>query len=154
VWKRVNRGRPAWTNPKCTLLVPMERPFSSKNRTICFQTQLNKYLNKSKHWWKIVFCCFAAFAIFCVCLNVSVPITIKTQAMHKNVKKVAMNLTSVHSGQYSCTIVQVFKENVSYPVSTCRNPFSLILRTRWQFSLILGTQFSFFGPLKHLKNLL
>jgi len=34
-----------------------------------------------------------------------------------------------------------FKENVRYPVWTCRDPISLILGTRWWFSLILGTRF-------------
>jgi len=41
-----------------------------------------------------------------------------------------------------------FKENVRYPVWNCRDPISLIpgtrisliLRTQWQFSLILGTR--------------
>ena len=57
-----------------------------------------------------------------------------------------------------------FKENVRYPVWTCRDAislilgtrFSLILGTRWYFSLILGTQFSILGsrmgPLKYLKK--
>jgi len=44
-----------------------------------------------------------------------------------------------------------FKENVSDPVWTCRDPislilgalFSLILGTRWYFSLILGTRWYF-----------
>jgi len=47
-----------------------------------------------------------------------------------------------------------FKENVRYPVWTCRDPISLILGTR--FSLILGTRFLFLGTriesLKHLKK--
>jgi len=64
------------------------------------------------------------------------------------------------------TVMQrFFKENVRYPVWTCRDPISLILRTRfflilgtrWSFSLILGTQFSilgtWIGSLKHLKKL-
>ena len=46
-----------------------------------------------------------------------------------------------------------FKENVRYPIWTCRDPislilgtrFSLILETRWWFSLILGTRFSILG---------
>ena len=42
-----------------------------------------------------------------------------------------------------------YKENVMYPVCTCRDPISLILGTR--FSLILGTRI---GSLKHLKNTL
>jgi len=41
-----------------------------------------------------------------------------------------------------------FKENVRYPIWTCTDPislilgtrFSLILETRWWFSLILGTR--------------
>jgi len=41
------------------------------------------------------------------------------------------------------------KENVRYPVWTCGDPISLILGTRWPFSLILGTQI---GSLKHLKK--
>jgi len=47
-----------------------------------------------------------------------------------------------------------FKENVRYPVWTCRDAISLILGTR--FSLILGTRFSILGTrfasLKHLKK--
>jgi len=49
---------------------------------------------------------------------------------------------------------QFFKENVRYPVWTCRDPISLILET--QFSLILGTRFSIletrFGSLKKLEK--
>jgi len=36
-----------------------------------------------------------------------------------------------------------FKENIRYPVWTCRDPISLILGTR--FSMILGTRFSILG---------
>jgi len=49
-----------------------------------------------------------------------------------------------------------FKENVRYPVWTCRDPISLILGIR--FSLILRTRFSILGTrigsLKHLKKTL
>jgi len=50
-----------------------------------------------------------------------------------------------------------FKENVRYlAIWTCRDPISLILRTR--FSLILGTRLSILGSrigsLKHLKKTL
>jgi len=52
------------------------------------------------------------------------------------------------------TKVVFFKENVRYPVWTCRDLISLILGTR--FSLILGTRFSILGTgigsLKHLKK--
>ena len=63
------------------------------------------------------------------------------------------------------SIQQVFfKENIWYPVWTCRDPislilgtrFSLILGTRWYFFLTLRTQFSILGTrigsLKHLKK--
>jgi len=63
------------------------------------------------------------------------------------------------------TLYQVFfKENVRYPMWTCRDPisliigtwFSLILGTRWWFSLIVGTWFSILGTrigfLKRLKK--
>jgi len=54
------------------------------------------------------------------------------------------------------TIPEFFKENVRYPVWTCRDPISLFLGTR--FSLILGTRFSILGTrigsLKHLKKTL
>ena len=50
-----------------------------------------------------------------------------------------------------CCCRVLFKENVRYPVWTFRDPiflilgtrFSLILRTRWSFSLILGPDFQF-----------
>jgi len=47
-----------------------------------------------------------------------------------------------------------FKENVRYPVWTCRDPIYLVLGTR--FSLILGSRFYILGTriwsLKHLKK--
>ena len=45
------------------------------------------------------------------------------------------------------TLFSFFKENIRYPVWTCREPISLILGTR--FSLILGARI---GSLKHLKK--
>jgi len=44
-----------------------------------------------------------------------------------------------------------FKENVRYPVWTCRDQISLILGTRFS---ILGTRIGFFRPLKHLIKIL
>jgi len=55
-----------------------------------------------------------------------------------------------------------FKENVRYPMWSCREPisliigtrFSLILGTRWWFSLIVGTRFSILGTrIRSLKRL-
>jgi len=62
---------------------------------------------------------------------------------------------NVQSGPLpSLSFGSFFKENVRYPVWTCRNPISVILVTR--FSLILGIQFSILGArigsLKHLKK--
>jgi len=64
---------------------------------------------------------------------------------------------NVQSGPLpSLSFGSFFKENVRYPVWTCRNPISVILVTR--FSLILGIQFSILGArigsLKHLKKLI
>jgi len=44
---------------------------------------------------------------------------------------------------------EFFKENVRCPVGIYRDPISLILGTRWHFSLILGTRI---GSLKRLKK--
>jgi len=51
------------------------------------------------------------------------------------------NVTMVHT--------EFFKENVRCPVGIYRDPISLILGTRWHFSLILGTRI---GSLKRLKK--
>ena len=67
------------------------------------------------------------------------------------------SFNTLMSEKLLCTYISFFKENVRYPVWTCRDPislilgtrFSLILETRWQVSLILGT---WIGSLKRLKK--
>jgi len=59
-------------------------------------------------------------------------------------KKYLQTPVSLPTLQYNFQYYQFFfKENVKYPVWTCRDPISLILGTR--FSLIVGTRFSILG---------